>query len=126
MSDLQTTRAVKIPDWMTPEQTQAVARGAQQANSDATTLTPEDRRIALDDVVTYAPPAHLTADYDPTYRPMALSRDGQFEVDDDAREVADYNIHAGIWKRCPECGEGIATGLRIHATCEQNRKAGVA
>lgn len=126
MSDLQTTNAVKTPAWMTPEQTQAVARGAQQAHSDATTLAPEDRRINLNDVATSTPPAHLTNDYDPTYRPMALARDGQFEVDADAREVADYNVHAGIWKRCPECGEGIATGLRVHATCEQNLKAGVA
>lgn len=105
---------------------EAIARGIARANSDAVFAAREDRRIDLDDVVTYAPPAHLTDDYDPTYRPMALTRDGQFEVDADAHEVADYNIHAGIWKRCPECGEGIATGLRIHATCEQNLKAGVA
>ena len=98
----------------------------QAANAPIPKSAASDHRIALDDVATFALPAYLTRDYDPTYRPMALTRDGQFEVDPEAREIADCNIHASIWKRCPECGEGIATGLRIHATCEQNLKAGVA
>ncbi len=104
----------------------AIARGIARANKDAVFAAREDRRIDLDDVVTYAPPAFLTDDYDPTYRPSALTRDGSFEVDPESRELAEFMIHNGQWKRCPECGNGIATGLRVHATCEQNAKAGVA
>lgn len=124
--DTQTAPGVKTPAWMTPEQTQAAARGAQHATADATTLLPEDRRITLEAVVTFALPAFLTNDYDPTYRPGAIDRDGTFATDPEAHEIAEYNIHTGQWKRCPECGNGIATGLRVHATCEQNVKAGVA
>lgn len=118
MTDTQSTQAVKSSD--------AYRLGIERANAPIPNSAANDHHIDIDDVVTYAPPAHLTDDYDPTYRPMALTRDGQFEVDPEAREIADYNVHAGIWKSCPECGEGIATGLRIHATCEQNLKAGVA
>lgn len=124
MSDTQTTNAVKTPAWMTPEQTQAVARGAQQAHSDATTLAAEDRRIALDEVVTFTPPAHLTNDYDPAYRPMAMTRGGSFEVtDSDALAIADRL--ANTLKACGLCGEPMTAGQQFqHNECARLVESG--
>lgn len=104
----------------------AYKHGVARANEVAASAAP-DERIDLEAVVTYRPPAFLTTDYDPTYRPTRIDRNGSFEVTDpDAVAIAAQMVANGTWKRCPECGDPIATGQRIHALCEQARKAGAA
>jgi hypothetical protein len=58
------------PAWMTPEQAAAFDRGIEHAAAASdVSATPVDARIDLEHVVSFKCPHHLTADYDPTYRP---------------------------------------------------------
>jgi len=119
MTDTQSTDAVKS------DMTGAIERGIARANRDAAAaaIFKADERVLRKDVVTHAPPAHLTADYDPTHRPSALNRTATIAVTDrDALKIAEQMIATGEWRRCPDCGDHIATGRRIHAICELARK----
>lgn len=58
------------PAWMTPEQAIAYEAGAERANAVAV-LVQHPSRIDHDRIVSFAVPAFLTNDYDPTHRPGA-------------------------------------------------------
>lgn len=105
--------------------TPAYREGIERANAPIPAVE-IDQRIPHDKTATFAAPAYLTADYDPSHRPSAVDRSAAHTPDLEAVALAEALIANGTWKRCPECGNGITTGLRVHATCEQNRKAGVA
>jgi hypothetical protein len=127
MSDQQTTPSVNTPDWMTPEQAQALESGAQSARVEVDTAVAEDRRISHQAIATFAPPAYLTNDYDPTYIP-AVRTSGQFVVTDDAAlALAAAYRNPAKCPRCIDCGEpivagGWAKGSGLHAWCHLKRE----
>lgn len=65
-----TTESGFAPQWMNSAQAEAHQRGVTTAVEAANIAAATgDHRIRLEDVVTFKPPAFLTSDYDPTYRP---------------------------------------------------------
>ncbi len=126
MSDLQTTPIVNPPTWMTPEQAHALESGAQAARVEVDTAVPEDKRIGHHTIATFAPPAFLTNDYDPTYTP-AVRTSGRFVVTDDAAlALAAVYRNPAKCPRCIDCGDpivagGWAKGSGLHAWCHLTR-----